>query len=176
MTKPPNQWDQNLPPWVRAETQKTRKAPVKGASPAPKPAPKPEPPKFEAKPAAKPKPHRLHVRIIMGGGSAFVLDGDQAAELGKMLERGATAEDVLEYLDPQASGIKLVQAISILQEPMLPGWPYDSWTVTELAGQVERDHNGGMFSPFHRLPNGKQAVAWDQVEKGGTLSMDRPTS
>src|SRR5690242_9607224 len=128
MAKPPKAWEQDLPPWVRTETEKvrqTRKPPTPKDMPrAPKPAAKPT-----TTPVIKEIP-RLHVRVELSGAIEFTLEGDQSADLRVLISSGANADDILEHLDPWVSGARVTQEIRILQDP-LEGRPgnYYSWAV-----------------------------------------------
>jgi hypothetical protein len=112
MPAPPKK-DQSLPPWVDIETEKKRR---------PKAAPKAK--------AAEPKP-RLHVKVSLTGSVEFNLEGDQAAELKGHLQ-GIRLGDVLDFLDPWASGIELTHEVGVTETPTAK-----SWIVDEAADVIE---------------------------------------
>jgi hypothetical protein len=109
---PPPKKDQSLPPWVDIETERKKRRP--------KAAPKP----------ADPKP-RLHVKINLTGSVEFNLEGDQAAELKGYLQ-AIGLEDVLDFLDPWASGAVLTHEVDITETPTAK-----HWIVDEAADVIE---------------------------------------
>jgi hypothetical protein len=139
--------NQNLPPWIPVETEKPRR------KPGPKAAPKP----------AEPPP--LHVRIEVAGAAEFILEGDQAAEMRKLLSGGARSEEVLDAFDPWASGIKLNTEIGVAEPPLNPSGKFWAWHVSEFGhsvtgGQISPVSNPFKYQTGKRWPTG---ITWSQV-------------
>lgn len=169
MTKPAKQWEQDLPPWVRQETEAKRKQ-----QPTPKNMPARKPSALAPKPAVKPKEPeipQLHIRVTFQGSITFRLEGEQAKGLRELLAwRGASADEIVEALDPWASGASVRQTIDIIEDPVPPGGSYYSWSVDEERGTVKAKMNRDPWGPFkYTLEGGGQpdAVEWKLIPLGG---------
>lgn len=146
MTKPVKQWDQDLPPWVRAETIKQQRKPPAPRARATSAGPT-VPAKRKLTPA--PEPQRLHVRVEFAGSIEFILEGDEANEIRVLLVNGAGSEEILDALDPWASGAKVHQEVRVVEEPDRPSEPFYCWAVHGERGAVEGRAYGSEVNPFH---------------------------
>lgn len=87
------------------------------------------------KPGPKPKPKpvypKLHVKVNLSGSVEFDLEGPDAAKLKEML-KGLKLDEVLEFVDPWASGAELRYDVEVEDPASL-----DSWEANETTGTIE---------------------------------------
>ena len=109
---------QEIPPWVIQEAER---------KPRRKPGPKPKP--AESK-YVKYVP-KLYVKINLTGSVEFELDGDDAARLKEMLERPGL-DEIIEFVDPWASGAELRYDVEVTDPTGL-----NQWEANETTGTIE---------------------------------------
>lgn len=116
-------------------------------------------------PKAKEIP-RLHVRIELSGSIELTFEGDESVELREMLNNGATADEIIEHLDPWSSDAEIRQHVTILQDPgpELPSNEYFGCYVNEANGTVVQGRHHVSSSPYYyTLSSGNPyLVSWDR--------------
>ena len=103
---------QQIPPWViqEREVAKTRKR-------RPKAPPKPKP--------------KVLVNVRVSGSVAFELEGKDAAELIGLL-KSLKLDEVIEFVDPWASGVELRYEVDVEDQA-----EYAFWDANETTGTIE---------------------------------------
>lgn len=104
---------QQIPPWVIQEAEKKSRR---------KPGPKLKP--------VEPKP-KLHVKVNLTGSVEFDLEGDNAVELAGLL-KGLRLDEVIEFVDPWASGAELRYDVEVT-DAVSSSW----WEANETTGTIE---------------------------------------
>lgn len=146
---------QSLPLWVEMEAAAKR---ARARKPAPKPAPAKEPPRLHV----VKEPPRLHVRAELAGFVELVFEGEQAKELRALLADRATSEEILDYLDPWTSGIKIHTEVRVVADPVKN--THMRWAIHEGDPVIVSEVRPGAGPQYHAAGKSRPIVDWRQVQ------------